>query len=173
MNDYTATESTEGFDQDYQSRLAIAASIDAVFDALTTVEGLAAWWTPVTGDGLTGGQLTFSFGPASQAVMRVDAAERGVGVRWTNLACHVEDWVGTTLHFGIEATPEGGTELRFRHAGLTPRLECFSDCKSGWDHFIPSLRAYVETGVGNPNQSAADLARREERAQRRASANAG
>ena len=38
--------------------------------------------------------------------MRVDAAERGVGVRWTNVACHVEDWVGTTLHFDIEATPD-------------------------------------------------------------------
>jgi uncharacterized protein YndB with AHSA1/START domain len=173
MNDYTANESIEGLDQDYQSRLTFAASADAVFAALTTTEGLAAWWTPVTGDGLAGGQLTFSFGPGSQAVMRVDAAERGVGVRWTNLACQVEDWVGTTLQFDFEATPDGGTELRFRHAGLTPRLACFSDCKSGWDHFIPSLRAYVETGVGNPNQSAADLARREELAQHRASANAG
>jgi uncharacterized protein YndB with AHSA1/START domain len=173
MNDYTAIEGIEGLDQDYQSRLTLAASADAVFDALTTVEGLAAWWTPVTGDGLAGGLLTFSFGPASQAVMRVDAAERGAGVRWTNLACQVEDWVGTTLHFDIEATPEGGTELRFRHAGLTPRLECFSDCESGWDHFIPSLRAYVETGAGNPNQSAADLARREELARRSESANAG
>jgi uncharacterized protein YndB with AHSA1/START domain len=173
MNDYTAIEGIEGLDQDYQSRLMLAASADAVFDALTTVEGLAAWWTPVTGDGLAGGLLTFSFGPASQAVMRVDAAERGAGVRWTNLACQVEDWVGTTLHFDIEATPEGGTELRFRHAGLTPRLECFSDCESGWDHFIPSLRAYVETGAGNPNQSAADLARREELARRSESADAG
>jgi uncharacterized protein YndB with AHSA1/START domain len=170
MNDHTAVETTESLDQDYQTRLTLNASVDVVFDALTTTEGLAAWWTPVTGDGFTGGQLTFSFGPASQAVMRVDAAERGVGVHWTNIACHVEDWVGTTLHFDIEATPEGGTELRFRHAGLTPRLECFSDCQSGWDHFIPSLGAYVETGVGHPNQSAADLARREERAQRRAAA---
>jgi uncharacterized protein YndB with AHSA1/START domain len=173
MNDHTAIESFEGLDQDYQSRLTLTASADAVFDALTTIEGLSGWWTPVTGDGLAGGELTFSFGPAAQAVMRVDAAERGVGVRWTNLACVVADWVGTTLHFDIEATPAGGTELRFRHAGLTPRLECFRDCKSGWDHFIPSLRAYVETGVGNPNQSEADRARREALAQQRESANAG
>ena len=173
MNDHTATGSFEGLDQDYQSRLTLTASADAVFDALTTIEGLTGWWTPVTGDGLAGGELTFSFGPGSQAVMRVDAAERGAGVRWTNIACHVEDWVGTTVHFDFEATPAGGTELRFRHAGLTPQLECYSDCQSGWDHFIPSLRAYVETGTGNPNQSAADLARREARAQRRESANAG
>jgi uncharacterized protein YndB with AHSA1/START domain len=160
-------------DQDYQAHLTLTASADAVFEALTTTEGLAAWWTPVTGDGLTGGELTFAFGPNGKAVMRVDSAERGVGVRWTNLACHVQDWVGTTLHFDIEALPAGGTALRFRHGGLTPQLECFDDCKSGWDHFIPSLGAYVETGVGNPTQSEADLARREAHAQRRASANAG
>jgi uncharacterized protein YndB with AHSA1/START domain len=171
MTDLTTTE---GPDQDYQSQLTLSAAPDAVFDALTTTEGLAAWWTPVTGDGHTGGELTFSFGgPGSEAVMRVDRAERGAGVRWTNVACHVEDWVGTTMHFDIETLPAGGTELRFRHAGLTPRLECFRDCKSGWDHFIPSLGAYVETGVGNPNQSAADLARREVRERRRESANAG
>jgi uncharacterized protein YndB with AHSA1/START domain len=172
MVDHTQVDGSESLDQDYQSRLTLTASADAVFDALTTVEGLAGWWTTVTGDGLTGGELTFSFGPASQAVMRVDVAERGVGVRWTNLACMLEDWVGTTVHFALEATPAGGTELKFRHAGLTPRLECFTDCKSGWDHFIPSLRAYVETGTGHPNQSDADVARREARAQRRESANA-
>ena len=172
MTDYPTTDQFDGREHDYQSRLTILAPTDAVFDALTTTEGLAGWWTPVTGDGLTGGTLTFSFGPASQAVMRVDAAERGVGVHWTNLACMMADWVGTTVHFEFEATPAGGTDLRFRHAGLTPRLECYSDCKSGWDHFIPSLRAYVETGTGNPNQSAADLARREVRA-RRASADIG
>ena len=170
MSDQTTTE---GLDQDYESQLTLSASADAVFDALTTTEGLAAWWTAVTGDGLTGGELTFSFGPAAQALMRVDAAERGVGVHWTNTACIQQDWVGTTLHFDIEATPEGRTELHFRHAGLTPRLECFTDCKSGWDHFIPSLRAYVETSVGNPNQSEADIARRDALARRRESANVG
>ncbi len=172
MTDHMTAGSFDGPDQDYQARVAFAASPDAVFEALTTTEGLAGWWTPVTGDGLTGGELTFSFGPAARAVMRVDAAEPGTGVRWTCLACHVEDWVGTTVHFDLEATPAGGTELRFRHAGLTPRLECYSDCKSGWDHFIPSLRAYVETGTGNPNGSEADQARRETRARRRQPADA-
>ncbi len=160
-------------DQDYMAQLTLRAPADAVFDALTTTEGLAAWWTPVTGDGHTGGELTFSFSPGAEAVMRVDAAERGVGVRWTNVACQVEDWVGTTLHFDLTQASNGATALRFRHAGLTPRLECFADCKSGWDHFMTSLAAYAETGVGHPNRSPADLARREALARQRESANAG
>jgi uncharacterized protein YndB with AHSA1/START domain len=159
---------------DYEARLTLAATPDDVFNALTTQEGLSGWWTSVAGSGLTGGELTFTFGPGSHAVMRVDAAERGVAVRWTNVACVMDDWVGTSMHFELQATPSGGTELRFRHVGLTPRLECYTDCKRGWDHFIPtSLRDYVETGAGHPNGSAADLARREAREQQRAAAHVG
>ncbi len=160
-------------DQDYTKQLSLNAPADVVFDALTGTEGLAAWWTPVTGNGLAGGELTFDFGgPGARAVMRVDAAERGVGVRWTNVACHVSDWVGTTLHFDLAPNQAGGTELRFRHGGLTPQLECYTDCQSGWDHFMTSLAAYVETGTGHPNGSPADLDRRELHSQQRASAGA-
>jgi hypothetical protein len=154
MSNPTITERVESLDEDYGVLTTIDAASDAVFDALTTTDGLAAWWTSVSGVGSSGGELVFTFGPGGYVVMRVDAAERGVGVRWTTLACHF-------------------TELRFRHEGLTPRLECYGDCKSGWDHFIPSLRAYAETGVGNPNQSPADLARREAWAQHRQSSTAG
>jgi uncharacterized protein YndB with AHSA1/START domain len=171
MTDHATTANLDDVDQDYRSELTLKASADVVFDALTTIEGLANWWTAVTGNGLTGGELTFSFGPSSDAVMRVDAAEPGACVRWTTIACHVEDWVGTTVNFELAAISTGDTELRFRHAGLTPRLECYADCQSGWDHFIASLRDYVETGVGHPNQSAEDLARREAREQRRTAAN--
>jgi hypothetical protein len=172
MIESTAAAIPDDLDQDYQAQLILNASGDVVFDALTTIDGLTDWWTAVTGDGLAGGELTFRFGPGSYAVMRVEAAERGIGVHWITVACHFEDWVGTRIHFDIEPTPSGGTELRFRHEGLNPRLECFGDCKSGWDHFIPSLAGYAESGVGHPNQSAEDLARREVRERRRESANA-
>ncbi len=157
-------------DADYTAQLELTASPDTVFDALTTTAGLTAWWTPASGSGLAGGELTFHFGPGSAAVMRVDKAEPGVGVRWTNVACMVEDWVGTTISFDLEPLPSGGTRVHFRHGGLTPKLECFDDCKSGWDHFIPSFAAYAETGTGHPNQSPEDLARREAHARSRETA---
>jgi uncharacterized protein YndB with AHSA1/START domain len=173
MTDQPVIETFEGLDQDYAAQRTLEASPETVFDALTTTSGLAAWWTPVTGEGLADGELRFVFGPGAFVTMRVDAAERGAGVHWTTLACHVEDWVGTKVRFVIGEGPAGGTRLRFRHEGLTPRLECFSDCKSGWDHFIASLAAYVETGVGNPNGSQADAARREAHARRRTMEGAG
>ena len=160
MTDHAAAASLDEPRPDYAAELTLGASPDAVFQALTMPEGLAAWWTPVTGNGLAGGELTFDFGPGAQAVMRVDAAAAD-GVHWTNLACHVEDWVGTQVHFELAGAPANGTHLRFRHEGLTPRLECYRDCKSGWDHYLTSLRAYTETGTGNPRLSPADMARRQ------------
>lgn len=170
MTTSSQAETRTALDADYTADLTLDASPDTVFDALTTTEGLTAWWTPTTGNGLAGGELTFHFSPDAQAVMRVDSAERGVGVRWTNIACQVEDWIGTGVHFDLEPLPSGGTRLHFRHAGLTPQLVCFEDCRSGWDHFIPSLAAYTETGTGHPNQSPEDLARRETLARSRVSA---
>jgi uncharacterized protein YndB with AHSA1/START domain len=153
-------------EQDYEATVRVSASVDEVFDALTTLEGLSSWWTPATGQATAGGELTFTFGPQATAVMRVDMAERGVGVRWTNTECVVEDWVGTEQDFAIDALSDGGTEIRFRHIGLTPQLECYGDCESGWNHFVASLAAYVETGTGYPNGSPQDAARREEYASR-------
>lgn len=155
-------------EQDYTATRRVSASTDAVFDALTTLEGLSAWWATASGDAGEGGEITFHFGPDAKAVMQVEAAERGVGVRWRTTECMLEDWVGTAQTFDLEELPGGGTEIRFRHVGLTPQLACYGLCKSGWDHFVPSLAAYVETGTGNPNGSPADLARRDERASRSA-----
>jgi uncharacterized protein YndB with AHSA1/START domain len=148
-------------DASYRAELAINAPPDAVFDALTTPSGLAAWWTPVSGSGLAGGELRFVFRDDEPCVMQVTAAQRPSTVRWTCLGYkYVPDWAGTTLSFAIQPGASGGSLLTFVHTGLTPRLECYSDCKSGWDHFLPSLRQYVESGTGQPNGSSGDLARR-------------
>jgi hypothetical protein len=43
-----------------------------------------------------------------------------------------------------------GTELRFRHAGLTRQLECWDDCLAAWTHFMASIETFAETGTGTP-----------------------
>lgn len=59
------------------------------------------------------------------------------------------------------ATGSGdGGELHFRHRGLTPALDCIEECTRGWDHFLQSLRTYVEMGRGMPLGSEEDNARR-------------
>lgn len=157
-------------DQDYQAHLTLTAGPAAVFDALTTLPGLAGWWTAtVTGYGGQGGQLRFFFGDDVPTIMAVDLAAPATLVAWTCLGYeHLPDWAGTTITFALSPAEGGGTELAFRHRGLTPRLECFEMCRNGWDHYLPSLRRYTDTGAGDPWGSDADLARRAGRERARA-----
>jgi uncharacterized protein YndB with AHSA1/START domain len=147
---------------DYRTTVRISAPAEVVFDTVTTAEGLAAWWSPVTGSGLTGGELQFPMVADHRPLLvRVDEATRPTTVRWTVTDCtFMEDWVGTQPTFTI--TPlEGACELTFEHRGLNDELECKDMCSRSWNHFVgTSLRELAEGGPGAPNRSPRDLARR-------------
>ena len=135
---------------DFEITQSFRKSVDAVFAALTTPADLTKWWTRASGSGATGGELTFYF-VDSQAVMRVDNAERASNVKWTVLVCEpLPDWVGTTLNFEVSPDERGGSVVRFRHAGLA-QLECLDQCSSAWTHYLASLVDFVDTGKGDPS----------------------
>ena len=135
----------------YARTLSISAPCETVFDALATLDGPKDWWTPlVTGSAETGSTLRFDFqGVDGYTLMRVDHAVRPSSVQWTCVgATLLPDWIGTVIEFDLTERGPGGCELRFRHRGLTPALECFDLCESGWNYYLPSLKAYAETGQG-------------------------
>jgi uncharacterized protein YndB with AHSA1/START domain len=149
---------------DYTGQVSFTRSPSAVFEALTTLEGLAGWWSAVTGSSHVDGELRFFFADDIPVIFHVDEAIPAMRVQWTCLGyAYLPEWASTVITFALAPRDNGGCELKFRHAGLTPKLECFDDCKAGWDHFLPSLQQFVDTGVGNPWASEADLARREAR----------
>lgn len=162
---------TTAGDDDYQAEVLFAASPEAVFDALTTVTGLAGWWTAVTGSGLEGGELRFVFTGAAhveglmlaeeQLLIYVDTARRPSEVRWTVRECVLlPDWVGTSLRFELAPHGTGGCELRFQHRGVTPRLENYAAYTSAWEDHLASLHDYVETGHGRPFGSGGEEGKR-------------
>jgi hypothetical protein len=141
----------------------VNAAADVVFDAITSVEALTAWWSPVTGSGLAGGELRFPMvAHEPPLLIRVDETTRPTIVRWTVVECtFMEDWVGTRPTFTIRPIDEGTCELTFEHLGLNDELECKDMCSRSWDHFVrTSLRELAEGGPGAPNRSPRDLARR-------------
>jgi uncharacterized protein YndB with AHSA1/START domain len=147
----------------YRTTVRVKAPADVVFDAVTTVEALAAWWSPVTGSGLTGGELRFPMVAGEPPLLiRVDEATRPATVRWTVAECtFMQDWVGTQPTFTITPLGEDACELTFEHLGLNDELECKDMCSRSWDHFVrTSLRELAEGGPGAPNRSPRDLARR-------------
>ena len=162
--DHSATSAPEN--TDYQRTIGVKASPGALFDALTSLEGLSAWWVPVTGSADAGGELRFRMSSSDPLVVHVDEATRPTLVRWTVTACNfMSDWVGTRPTFAITPLDGGDSQLRFRHYGLTSDLDCIDICTRSWNHFIvQSLRGYVESGHGHPLGSPADKAWRAEMA---------
>jgi hypothetical protein len=147
---------------DYHTTIRVHASPGALFDALTTVTGLAAWWNPATGSGEAGGELEFLMNAPEPLVIRVDEATAPTSVRWTVISCpFLSDWEGTQPTFTITAVDDDTSELSFRHRGLNNELECIDMCTNSWNHYIgTSLRDYVEGRGGSPIGSSGDKARR-------------
>ena len=147
----------------YCTTIRIDAPAETVFDAITTPELIAAWWSPVTGSGLTGGDLRFPMvAEQPPLLIHVEEASRPTTVRWTVVQCSfMEDWEKTQPTFTIVPIDAGACELTFEHVGLNDQLECKDMCSRSWDHFVrTSLRELAEGEPGAANRSPRDLARR-------------
>jgi hypothetical protein len=139
----------------FSAVLHLPASPDAVSALFASAAGVSRWWGPTTGDAAVGGTLITSFGEHGVNAMRVREAGparvvwESIAVDGTEPTGHTREWLGTTMEFDI--IPAGaGTELRFRHAGLTPRLDCFDSCATAWTYFMSSIEAFATTGTGTP-----------------------
>ena len=133
---------------DILHRIGVTASPDDVYAALTTVDGLAGWWTEdTTGDSQVGGVLRFRFVPGGFDMLVRDL-EPAKLVRW-EVVDGPEEWIGTTVEF--ELTQEDGfTIVMFRHEGWKEPVEFMSHCSTKWATFLMSLKQLVETGKGEP-----------------------
>jgi uncharacterized protein YndB with AHSA1/START domain len=158
----TDTEQPSEASADYQKTIRMKASPEALFDALTSVSGLAAWWNPVTGSGDAGGELKFFMNSPEPLVLHVEQATRPTSVQWSVIDCpFLPDWVGTRPTFTITPVEGDASELHFRHHGLTQELGCIEMCTRSWNHYLASLRDYLEVGRGRPFGSSEDNAWRE------------
>ena len=133
---------------DILHRVGVTGSPEAVYAALTTVDGLAGWWTEdTTGDSQVGGVLRFRFVPGGFDML-VRELEPAKLVRW-EVADGPEEWIGTTVEF--ELTQEDGfTIVMFRHEGWEEPVEFMHHCSTKWATFLMSLKQLVETGKGEP-----------------------
>lgn len=139
---------------DILHRVGIKSSLDAVYKALTTREGLAGWWTTNTqGDSKVGGALHFRFsaggveiGGFDMKVLELHPAEM---VLWEVVDGPAE-WIGTRISF--ELRKEGDfTIVLFKQLGWREPVEFMHHCSTKWAIFLMSLKSLVETGKGAPS----------------------
>jgi uncharacterized protein YndB with AHSA1/START domain len=127
----------------------VTPSPEKVYDALTTVDGLSAWWTEDTrGGGGVGGVLEFRFPPVGGFDMEVVEVEPAERVVW-RVVDGPEEWIGTTIDWRLRQDGDY-TIVLFAHAGWSEPVEFMHHCSTKWGSYLLSLKSFVETGTGAP-----------------------
>ncbi|MGF0115141.1 SRPBCC family protein [Promicromonospora sp. Marseille-Q5078] len=122
---------------------------ETMYDALTTVDGLARWWTEkTTGDAGLGGTVEFRF-PDGGFVMEVVEAVPQQRVVW-RVVDGPEEWVGTTIEWDLRQDGDF-TIVLFAHRGWREPVEFMHHCSTKWATFLVSLKALVEGGDAAPS----------------------
>ena len=135
---------------DILHRVGVEATPERVFEALTTTDGLAGWWTTDThGDGDVGGVLQFRFGEKGGFDMNVRELDHGKHVLW-EVVDGPEEWIGTHVDWELRHENERTTVL-FRHLGWREPVEFMHHCSTKWATYLMSLKSLVETGTGAPS----------------------
>jgi uncharacterized protein YndB with AHSA1/START domain len=139
---------------DYTYEMQVHVPEPQIIEALTDGEVISRWWTAATRSERHGNEVRLLMGGDAPFVSFAVEHTPGTGeVTWTVTDCAVmADWVGTRPSFSAVPNSDGTCTIAFRHIGLNPALECFEQCRAGWNHFMPSLHQYLETGVGRPNE---------------------
>ena len=136
-------------------RVGIKAPVSKVYQALSTIEGVAGWWTKeTTGVSKPGGTVEVRFlSPGGKEIggmtMEVLALEPDKKVHW-RFKAGPEEWIGTDATFDL--TQDGDyTIVLFGHRNWREAVEFTAHCSMKWAIFMLSLKALVETGKGRPS----------------------
>ncbi len=117
---------------------------------MTTVDGLADWWTTRTkgsGDVLDGVlEFRFDGGGFDMKVIELVPEKR---VHW-EVVGGPEEWIGTHVEWELSQA-EGFTVILFRHEGWRDPVEFMYSCSTKWATFLMSLKSLIETGTGAPD----------------------
>jgi Activator of Hsp90 ATPase homolog 1-like protein len=132
-------------------RIGINGTQQAVYDALTSRDGLGSWWNrPDQPGDRVGAVIKFVFHPSPEGspVFRVEALKSCEHVRWSCLGGH-EVWIGSVIDYRI-GSADGETTLVLRHTYQGAESEFMAFCSVKWAYFLMSLKSLVEEGRGTP-----------------------
>jgi len=134
--------------------LPIEAAPRKIFEALSTAEGVRAWWTRDADLGTKvgdHGEFRFpKYGPHAITRVTIETLDAPRRVEWTCTSSFYTEWQGTTISFGLKPS-DGRTLLFFTHCGYPRADETFALFNMGWAYYLVSLKRYVETGTGAPS----------------------
>jgi len=139
--------------------IALAVGVDAPPDritgALSTAEGLAAFWTTDSrAEPHTGSVARLGFG-GPELQLRVDQITPGRRVAWTCLndfPMPPRHWHGTTVTWDLTGNDAGKVVVLLQHAGWPAGLAQADLAATAytWALVLTALKGYAETGEPQP-----------------------
>lgn len=137
--------------------LTIQTTPERVWAALTQPDEIGHWWTnDLNVKSEVGSIAEFRFGEWGEFVIRFEIAELVPDkyISWiTRRGPSTGHWAGTSVTWQLEAV-EGGTKLVFTHDHFAQADRRFDITRAWWEHFLDSLKSYLETGKGMPGSVA-------------------
>jgi len=136
-------------------RIGIKASLEKVYEALSTTTGIANWWTKdTTGTSKIGKKITVRFHTSDGkevGSMTIEVADLipNQKVTWKFLT-GPQEWMNTEAVFDI-SQQENYTIVLFHHNNWAEEVEFKAHCSMKWAVFLMSLKQFAETGKGKPS----------------------
>ena len=133
----------------------ILAEPEKIFEAISSAEGLNAWWTrKAAGRPRVGEVYQLWFAPAYDWRGKVTACRQNEVLEWEIVSAD-EDWTGTCV--GFELIPaDGYVQVRFYHTGWPALNDHFRRSSYCWAMYLRVLKAYVESGTQVPYENRQD-----------------
>ena len=139
---------------DYHCSITAKIPTKIAFDKIGQV---SSWWaTDVEGKAQQPGDtFTIRFGE-TWVTFKITDANPGKKITWHVLDCHLhwladkKEWMGTEIRWEV-STLADSARIDMTHVGLVPAIECYENCKQGWNHFIQeSLSRFLTSDEGLP-----------------------
>ena len=144
--------------------LLIAAPAEKIYDAITSQEGLSAWWTPgTTAKPELDSVARFPFGPEYFKEMKITELKPCAQVKWICIT-GADEWIGSTISFKLRpgdketlsnSNPEikgqiqqqrsdNGTLLIFHHDDWKEYTPMFAECNYTWGNSCEAVNYCVK-----------------------------
>ena len=130
---------------DIHHELSIRAPRSRVFKAISTPNGLNAWWTlQCKGEPGIGQTYMFDFGPQHRWLAGVTACAPPNQIEWAFTDAD-PDWLGTRVRITLRES-SGQTVLRFAHTGWLSVNSHYRVSSYCWAQYLRLLKRFVEQG---------------------------